>query len=133
MIGYTLRSWIAAILWMAIILVLSSLPGWFFEPIQRGIGDNGISLVFSDPVAHFGEYVVLGVLLYNALRGTCPRRSLDWLLFMVLLIGMGFAFLDEAHQFLVGNGRAHHLLCPDPYPFKNRSLGAWLPSSDLEC
>ena len=101
-IGYTLMSWIPAILWMAIIIVPSSMPGWFFEPIQRSLGYKDLSLIFSDPMAHFMEYVVLGVLLYNALRDTTfQRRSLDWLLFMVLLVGMVFAIFDEAHQFLI--------------------------------
>lgn len=101
MIGYTLRSWIYPILWMAIILVLSSLPGWFSEPIQRVLGNRVPFLIFSDSMAHFVGYVVLGVLLYNALHATCSRRSLDWLLFMVLLVGMAFALLEEAYQLLI--------------------------------
>lgn len=53
-------------------------------------------------MAHFVGYVVLGVLLYNALRATTSqRRSLDWLLFMVLVVGMSFALFEEAYQVLI--------------------------------
>ena len=101
MFGYTLRSWLPTIFWMAIILVLSSMPGWFFEPVQLGLGKRELFLIQLAPMIQFIEYLVLGYMLYNGLRETCSWRDLDWVLSMVLLVGMAFAFLDEAYQFLM--------------------------------
>ena len=66
---------------MAFIIVISSIPG---DEIPH------IGIDFSDKVAHFLEYLILGVLLLFAFEG---KRILMW--------GGIFAVIEEMHQFFV--------------------------------
>lgn len=79
-----LRPWAPALLWAAVLFVLSSRPTL---PADLGGG--------LDKVAHFGAFAVLGLLLA---RGARKRGlSVAW----PMLLGFAYAATDEIHQAFV--------------------------------
>jgi VanZ family protein len=83
------RQWVAVLLWMAIQLTLTSLPG---KDLPSGLRHP------LDWIVHFCMYGGLGFLIARAaqLRGW-PLRWLVWV-GVAIIVGAG---LDEAHQLLV--------------------------------
>lgn len=79
------RRWAPAILWGALILVATSLPGSVLPsaPVLPGL----------DKVVHGGMYGVLGVFVA---RGMGARSGWAWLMGCVVVAG--FAAADEWHQ-----------------------------------
>jgi len=69
------------LLWASVIIVVSSLPG---EEIPS------VELESADKIAHFLEYLVLGLLLIFGFRG---RKILLW--------GASLGVLDELHQLFI--------------------------------
>lgn len=69
------------LLWAALILIVSSVPG---EEIPQ-VGFN-----FADKLAHLLEYLALGIFLIIAFK---RKRVLLW--------GAAFALIDEFHQLLI--------------------------------
>jgi VanZ family protein len=86
-----LLAWLPALLYMALIWQLSSMP--ITLPMA--------SLPFRDKLAHIVEYAMLGLLAANAVRGTWPALSLPKALFAAALLTSTWGYLDEVHQAFV--------------------------------
>ncbi|NLW18135.1 MAG: VanZ family protein [Candidatus Cloacimonetes bacterium] len=78
-----------AFLWLALIWLLSSLPG---RHLPSG------KIVGLDKLAHITVYFILGVLVNRLLRGlkVSPRKV--WWIYLVMVAS---AALDELHQFFI--------------------------------
>lgn len=93
----------------ACIFVLSATPGHDLPEVH-----------VSDKLMHMGEYGVLGVFLYNALRLQAPTWSQTRLLYVSVLLASAYGATDEFHQlFVAGRTAAFDDLMAD-------SLGAGL-------
>ena len=93
--GYRLLPALGLLAWMGLILFLSSrssLPA--DSPTVRWLGQ------YQDEVGHLGEYAVLGMLAYMALR---PFLSEGRTFVVGLAFSMVFALGDEAFQGLIPN------------------------------
>lgn len=113
--GDRVRRWAAVAAWLLVISTLSSgwfggaQTGYFLLPVIRWLFPSATlaQLVLAHHVlrklAHFVEYLVLGVLLYRAIDGTTfnPRIALRALGLAVL-----FAVGDELHQSFVSGRTA---------------------------
>jgi VanZ family protein len=116
---YKILSWSAVILWMALIFYLSHQPATESNQLSKGITELIVKTVEKvDPNpefdirsfnyivrknAHFFAYLILGVLVLNALRrsGVYGYRSVGLALLMCVL----YAISDEVHQlFVPGRG-----------------------------
>lgn len=113
--------WIAVILWMALIFILSSQPAVNSGKLSIGITNNGIKVIeqvkpdakldfrkvehIIRKNAHFFIYLVLSILIMNALRksGVRAYRSV----MVTLLICIIYAASDELHQAFVPGRGAH--------------------------
>ena len=112
-------SWLLVILWMALIFYLSHQPATESNSLSTGITERVVAIIervtsdidfdvsnFNHIVrknAHFFAYLILGVLVSNALKSNGingPKRFLIALLICVL-----YAISDEVHQLYV-SGRA---------------------------
>lgn len=112
-------SWIAVILWMALIFKLSSQPAAQSGKLSTGIAEINIKVIekvkpnakfnivkFDHMIrknAHFFVYLVLGVFVENALRisGVRGYRCIVYSLLICIL----YATSDELHQvFIPGRG-----------------------------
>lgn len=109
--------WLLVIAWMTIIFIFSSMPGDTSEDTSQlviyvfnllGIDLNSVFGVLADFIvrkcAHFTEYFILYMLIYNALKESFSfRRALLFSLLGVFL----YASSDEFHQsFVPGRGPA---------------------------
>ncbi len=84
-----LRLWLPALLYVALIFVVSSIPSLKPpSPIQFGMADK---------IAHFIEYAILGFLLIRAFRGYRGAAGLLSFLF-ILLVCYTIGALDEIYQ-----------------------------------
>ncbi len=84
--------WSLALAWMALIFVLSAQSSFDFVPTRWQV----------DPVswtAHFGEYAVLALLFWQALRHTA--RFNPWAAPLAFVLALLYAISDEWHQFYV--------------------------------
>ena len=91
-----LLAWSVAILWMAIIFVLSSQPG-----TESGSGRLRFG---TDKVAHVVVFGILGLLVANALTTGGLRTRRFWWTFVLCSL---YAVTDEIHQaFIPGRGPA---------------------------
>ena len=108
-------SWIAVIVWAALIFVASAKSGLDFDtgngPLElarRWLADTLSSLmgrpVDPSPIGHFSEYLVFGVLLFNALRMHL-HMSPSRVALCAIAIAAAYAATDEFHQIFVP-GRA---------------------------
>ena len=89
-----LLAWFVAIIWMAIIFVLSS---------QSGVDTGSGRLRFgADKIAHLVVFGILGLLVANALTAGGLRTRRFWWTFVVCAL---YAVVDETHQaFVPGRG-----------------------------
>ena len=83
----TLRAWIPAAAYMALILGMSSIPR--LAPPGR--------IPHLDKLVHLGEYGVLGLLLARGFAGA-PGITGRRLIAITVLVGSAFAALDEIYQ-----------------------------------
>jgi VanZ family protein len=116
---YKLLSWTAVILWMMLIFSLSNQPASQSNDLSKGITEVIIENVekvapeaqyklgdFNHIVrknAHFFVYLILGILVMNALSRSGKNRlaAAKW----AVLICVGYAITDEIHQiFVPGRG-----------------------------
>ena len=81
-----LSRWLPALAWMAIIFFVSALPQ---VPAP-------LPFPFTDKVAHFAEYLLLGLLLCRAYR--IGLKSLAGVAIWTLATGVAYAASDEIHQ-----------------------------------
>lgn len=119
-------AWTAVILWMAVIFHLSHQPATVSNTLSTGITEVIVKTVekviprasidvqsFNNVVrknAHFIAYLVLGVLVLNALRRTGVKGSRS--LVLALGICVLYAVSDEVHQLFVPGrgGQVHDVL-----------------------
>jgi VanZ family protein len=116
---YKFLSWTTVMLWMALIFYLSHQPATESNELSRGITEAIVKKVekiapnaefdirsFNHIIrknAHFFAYLVLGILVINALRrsGVSGYRGMR----LALLICVLYAISDEVHQlFVPGRG-----------------------------
>lgn len=96
----TLRAWILAGAYLALIFGISSIP-------QSTLSQTVFKI--SDKMAHLAEYTGFGLLLTVAFRGSL-RRAPRWaLVAVVVVVGAAVGALDETYQLTVP-GRARELL-----------------------
>ncbi len=69
----------------------------FFVSSRSGITPPGPDFVMKDKLAHFGEYFVLGLLLFVGIGWTVSRSGLITFLFL-FAVGVSVAALDELLQ-----------------------------------
>jgi len=86
------RFWIPAILWMAVIFFLSSIPG---KDIPK------VPIPHFHKIVHFIEYAILGMLLMRALLYSNLNVNSFRLSIASVIIIIFFAFFDEWHQTFV--------------------------------
>ena len=99
-----LLHWAPVLLWMALILVLSSRSDFrTAAPAPVAGSDNAFFAV--SKLVHVVEYSVLGLLLLRALHGSGGGVGLSlWLAVMVAVFGSGlFGAIDELRQSFVPN------------------------------
>ncbi len=85
------KYYLPAILWAALLFVLSSIPSAALP---------SFAIKIKDLLLHFAAYSVFGYLLLLAIIQT-PGRASGKLLFLVFIIGMVYGATDELHQKLV--------------------------------
>ena len=129
--GKLILSWALVALWAAVIFFMSAHTGSDFDgegplaAVKRWLVGL-VAPVFGpetdvvNVAAHFTEYLVLGVLLFIALRCTWPESSLGRLMLGAVVLASAYAVTDEFHQSFVP-GR----LC-DPADWLTDTLGATL-------
>ena len=85
--------WLAPLAWMAVIFFLSAQPNpSVFSPVH---------IEGEESLGHLLLYVVLGVLLWRAARGTGVERLAKRPGIWTLLVGWIYAISDEMHQAFV--------------------------------
>ena len=98
------------IIWMIVIFMLSSFNGNISSVQSDGIvsllariihytGDIDILRFIVRKVAHFTEYLILGILVINALK----YNSIKDMIKLSILICILYASLDEIHQLFVSD------------------------------
>lgn len=108
-LAWILRIWLPVLAWMALIFVLSS------QPSPPRAPDDLLDTLLKKG-AHFGEYLVLAMLLSRALLAW---GAVSWRAKVVALgIAVAYAVSDELHQGLVP-GRT-----PSPWDVGIDALGA---------
>lgn len=93
-------AWAPALAYMALIWIVSDLSSDEVPAIGAFVYDK---------IAHFGEYLVLGVLLAHAAIRTWPDRSPGRTFAFAVLATAAWGALDEMHQAFVP-GRSAELL-----------------------
>lgn len=93
-------AWAPAVLYMALIWILSSMQLGPIEVSRFPFADKGV---------HFVEYAVLGFLVTHATFRTWPRHHPVRTALLALVITVLWGFLDEVHQAMVP-GRASEAL-----------------------
>lgn len=103
--------WILLILWMSMIAIMSNQPASISDSQSLGvlnqlnsIGIN-ISNIFGDlsnfiirKTAHFLEYMILGILIYNVLNFYFDKKQI---FYIAVVLSALYACTDEIHQFFV--------------------------------
>ena len=83
------------VLWMAVIFSFSSFPG---SPVKY---EMPMSLYIERKGAHVFEFFLLALLAWNALSAFFPKEKKGFLLSIVAMSALFYAFLDETHQMFV--------------------------------
>ncbi len=83
------------VLWMAVIFSFSSFPG---SPVKY---EMPMSLYVERKGAHVFEFFLLALLAWNALSAFFPKEKKGFLLSIVAMSALFYAFLDETHQMFV--------------------------------
>lgn len=93
------------IIWLSVIFLFSNQSGEastnltnsFLERVLWFI-DNDVTFIIIRKLAHFGEYFILGILIYNLLR-EFTYKNIVLYSFIICII---FACFDELHQLFIG-------------------------------
>ena len=93
-----------AILYAALILVLSSLPG---------LGVPQIKIVALDKVIHFIEYAIFAVLIYRSFSNLSDKLQGRIVVFFSMLFVVLFALFDELYQSYIPGRQS------DPFDFSH--------------
>jgi VanZ family protein len=86
------RRWIPAIVWTALIFIVSSIPS---------LPSIGFRLQYADKVAHAIEFAGLGLFLTVGFRGGSGRHHRIRTLLLVIASGLTIGVLDELYQLTV--------------------------------
>jgi VanZ family protein len=87
--------WLAVVLWMGAIFVLSNVPS--LAPLAPPLEPSGDFM--AKKLAHMAEYAILTALLFHAVRPHVKRAP--HALLISALVGILYAFSDEWHQTFV--------------------------------
>ena len=129
--GKRILSWMMVVLWAALIFFMSAHTGSDFDgegplaAVKRWLVDL-VAPVFGpetdvvNVAAHFSEYLVFGVILFNAFFQSLPDRPLWAVALTAVVLASLYAVTDEFHQSFVP-GR----MC-DPADWLTDTLGASL-------
>ena len=109
----TLRLWLPAILWTAVIFVASSgsfssaNTGGFLEKLIHSVAgdrlsETGIEVLhfIIRKLSHVAEYGILSILVYRAVRAERPSWNIRWALTAILFAAV-VGTIDEWHQAFV--------------------------------
>ena len=99
---------ILVIIWMIVIFVFSNMNGTLSSAQSDGIvtkiadiinysGNLDTSIVIIRKLAHFIEYLILGILVLNA----CKYNSVKNMIVLSIIICILYACLDEIHQLFI--------------------------------
>ncbi len=99
---------ILVIIWMIVIFVFSNMNGTLSSAQSDGIvtkiadiinysGNLDTSIVIIRKLAHFIEYLILGILVLNA----CKYNSVKSMIVLSIIICILYACLDEIHQLFI--------------------------------
>ncbi|MBF0571948.1 MAG: VanZ family protein [Candidatus Omnitrophica bacterium] len=91
----TLYYWLQVLVWLEFIFILSSIPSIDFPPMPSDSWQ-----FWAHRVAHFGEYSVLGVLLFRAYSYKRARVGVITILLLSMHVFLAGS-LDEWHQSFV--------------------------------
>lgn len=104
-------NWIIMILWIVIIFVMSNQPGDVSSnqselvlKIFKAIGIDlnmywgELATLIIRKLAHFTEYLILYILVYNAINSV---KSIRKNLFIAIIITCIYAITDEVHQYFI--------------------------------
>jgi VanZ family protein len=69
----------------------------FFLSSRSGVTPPGPDFIMKDKLAHFGEYLVLGLLLFGGIGWTVSRSRIATFLFL-FAVGVSIAAFDELLQ-----------------------------------
>lgn len=69
----------------------------FFLSSRSGVTPPGPDFIMKDKLAHFGEYLVLGLLLFSGIGWTVSRSRIATFLFL-FAVGVSIAAFDELLQ-----------------------------------
>lgn len=83
------------VLWMTVIFSFSSFPG---SPVKY---EMPLTLYLERKGAHVFEFFLLALLAWNALQAFFPKEKRSFLLSIVAMSALLYAFLDEIHQMFV--------------------------------
>ncbi len=94
----TLKYWLPAIAYAALIFYLSSIP-FFYLP---GLAGTKYEQIDPDRFAlHFIEYAVFGILLFRAFSNTYTNGISEKALALTVFVGFAYGVTDELHQYFV--------------------------------
>jgi VanZ family protein len=85
-----IKSYVAAIIWAVLILIVSSIPG---------LSPPGLGFTIADKIVHFAEYFILGLLTARAVS-TFYKEPIK-ILWLSSALTSAYGILDELHQLLV--------------------------------
>ena len=98
-------SWVAVLVWMAVIFSLSAQPAVSSNQLSKGVTEiifEIVEKITKEKFAHFVGYLILCVLVLNALNISGSGSNL---ILLAGLICVGYAIGDEIHQmFVPGRG-----------------------------
>lgn len=94
------RRWIPAIVWTALIFIVSSIPT---------LPSVGFRLAFADKIAHAIEFAGLGLFLTIGFGGADGERGRRQTALLVIASGLTIGFLDELYQLAVPGRRVEFL------------------------
>lgn len=115
----SMLAWTAAAAWMAVIFILSHQPGAVSSGLSSGVTEfllnlsqgifKGIDTEINEiqflvrKNAHFFAYLILGILLLNAIRKKGSLQLQD--IFLAIITAILYAVSDEIHQLFI-DGRS---------------------------
>lgn len=131
-------AWILVVVWALVIFLFSSRTSTglvsdlgilsqviqFFKDMQASFFGPQVDIL--SPIAHFLEYMILGIVLTNALRHHMPLRR-AWV--AAVIVAGAYGITDEIHQFFVPERM------PDPIDWlvdtAGATFGAWMAKRSL--
>src|SRR4030095_14132133 len=93
--------WIPPVLWGAVIIILSLLPG--------GVGNlQFLGIPHIDKIGHFGMYGIWAFLIFNALSGN-KNITLQKVFWLTFVVGTTVGIILEYGQYTLTSGRSFEI------------------------